>query len=229
MWMSTSTGIPTSTTTSIAASTRGKVRARANGSMMPATGAESHTRTRELPRSTIKEQAAKVRSPGSLTKERWPGCRRGFNATGRRPTGGADRGGQAGPSTTDRGGQQNAFAGADKGSNAKMESNRGQASRESMSAQSSQRGGGSSGEKRWWKKAVGFRWWWRWRPQWRWRWWKKIRRREYEYTHTEKRQVAIDDYLLCRFCGSDHGVVNPVTKLRSTGQSRRPLRLPRRL
>ena len=59
--------------------------------------------------------------------------------------GGADRGGQAGPSTTDRGGQQNAFAGADKGSNAKMESNRGQASRESMSAQSSQRGGGGSG------------------------------------------------------------------------------------
>ena len=59
--------------------------------------------------------------------------------------GGADRGGQAGPSTMDRGGQQNAFAGADRGGNAKMESSRGQSSRESMSAQSSQRGGGGSG------------------------------------------------------------------------------------
>jgi uncharacterized membrane protein YgcG len=52
----------------------------------------------------------------------------------------ADRGGS--PSTMDRGGQQNAFAGVDKGSSAKMESNRGQSSRQSMSAQSSQRGGG---------------------------------------------------------------------------------------
>ena len=38
--------------------------------MMPATGAESPTRTRELPRSTIKEQAAKLRSPGSPTGEK---------------------------------------------------------------------------------------------------------------------------------------------------------------
>ena len=52
---------------------------------------------------------------------------------------------QASPSTMESGGQQNAFGGADKGSNAKMESNRGQSSRESMSAQSSQRGGGGSG------------------------------------------------------------------------------------
>ena len=54
--------------------------------------------------------------------------------------GGADRGGQAGPSTADRGGQQSAFGGADRGSAAKTDSSRGQASRESMSAQSSQRG-----------------------------------------------------------------------------------------
>jgi hypothetical protein len=59
--------------------------------------------------------------------------------------GGADRGGQASASTMDRGGQQNAFAGADRGNNAKMESSRGQSSRESMSAQSSQRGGGGGG------------------------------------------------------------------------------------
>jgi hypothetical protein len=57
----------------------------------------------------------------------------------------ADRGGKSSPSTMDRGGQQNAFAGVDKGSSAKMESNRGQSSRESMSAQSSQRGGGGGG------------------------------------------------------------------------------------
>ena len=59
--------------------------------------------------------------------------------------GSADRGGKSGPSTMDRGGQQNAFSGVDKGSTAKMESNRGQTSRESMSAQSSQRGGGGGG------------------------------------------------------------------------------------
>jgi hypothetical protein len=38
--------------------------------MMPATGEELLTRTRELPRSTIKEQAAKLRSPGSPTEEK---------------------------------------------------------------------------------------------------------------------------------------------------------------
>ena len=58
--------------------------------------------------------------------------------------GAADRGGQAGPSTMDRGGQQSAFGGADRGSAAKTDSSRGQASRESMSAQSSQRGGSGS-------------------------------------------------------------------------------------
>lgn len=56
-----------------------------------------------------------------------------------------DRGGQASPSTMDRGGQQNAFGGMDKGSNTKMQSDRGQASRQSMSsAQSTQRGGGGA-------------------------------------------------------------------------------------
>ncbi len=37
---------------------------------MPATGEELPTRTRELPRSTIKEQAAKLRSPGRLIEEK---------------------------------------------------------------------------------------------------------------------------------------------------------------
>jgi hypothetical protein len=60
--------------------------------------------------------------------------------------GAADRGGQASASTMDRGGQQSAFGGMDKGSNTKTQSDRGQASRESMSsAQSSQRGGGGGG------------------------------------------------------------------------------------
>ena len=146
MWMSTSTGIPISTTTLIAASTRGKARARVNGSMMPATGEELLTRTRELPRSTIKEQAAKLRSPGSAYRGK-DGQGAGGASTqqaGARQ-GAADRGGQAGPSTMDRGGQQNAFGGADRGSAAKTDSSRGQSSRESMSAQSSQRGGGGSG------------------------------------------------------------------------------------
>jgi hypothetical protein len=56
-----------------------------------------------------------------------------------------DRGGQASPSTMDRGGQQSAFGGSDRGSAAKMDSDRGQASRGSMSAQSSQRGGSAGG------------------------------------------------------------------------------------
>ena len=152
MSMSTSTRIPISTTTLIAASTRinirGKARpARANGSMTPATGEELPTRIRELPRSTIREQAAKLRSPGRPTEEKTgQGAGRRFNATGPAPDRErADRGGQAGSSTMDRGGQQSAFGGADKGSTAKTESNRGQSSRESMSAQSSQRGGGGSG------------------------------------------------------------------------------------
>jgi len=65
-----------------------------------------------------------------------------------------DRGGQAGAggagrpsaSTMESGGKQSAFGGMDKGSNAKMESNRGQSSRQSMSsAQSMERGGGGGG------------------------------------------------------------------------------------
>jgi len=65
-----------------------------------------------------------------------------------------DRGGQAGPaggggkqspSTKESGGKQSAFGGVEKGSSAKMESDRGQSSRQSASsAQSSQRGGGGS-------------------------------------------------------------------------------------
>jgi hypothetical protein len=71
--------------------------------------------------------------------------------------GATDRGGQAGtagtaggggkpsPSTMESGGKQSAFGGMDKGSNAKMESSRGQASSGSMSsAQSTQRGGGGA-------------------------------------------------------------------------------------
>jgi hypothetical protein len=74
-------------------------------------------------------------------------------ASGGARAGTMDRGGQAGagsggrqsPSTMDRGGQQNAFGGMDKGSNTKMQSDRGQASRQSMSsAQSTQRGGGGA-------------------------------------------------------------------------------------
>jgi len=74
-------------------------------------------------------------------------------ASGGARSGTMDRGGQAGagnggrqsPSTMDRGGQQNAFGGMDKGSNTKMQSDRGQASRQSMSsAHSTQRGGGGA-------------------------------------------------------------------------------------
>jgi hypothetical protein len=83
--MSTSTGIPTSTTTLIAASTRGKARARVNGSMMPAIVVESHTRTRELPRSTIKEQAAKVRSPGRLIEEKMARVQEGLQRNRQAP------------------------------------------------------------------------------------------------------------------------------------------------
>jgi hypothetical protein len=76
---------------------------------------------------------------------------------GARP-GTMDRGGQAGgtaasgraggptPSTMQSGGKQSAFGGMDKGSNTKMQSDRGQMSRQSpSSAQSMQRGGGSGG------------------------------------------------------------------------------------
>jgi uncharacterized membrane protein YgcG len=84
----------------------------------------------------------------------------GRQDSGRGDTGGrqdSGRGGQAGPggsaggggrpssSTMESGGKQSAFGGADRGSNAKMESDRGQASRQSASsAQSAQRGGGGS-------------------------------------------------------------------------------------
>jgi hypothetical protein len=63
----------------------------------------------------------------------------------------ADRGGQAGagrpsPSTMDSGGRQSAFGGVDKGSATTAQSDRGQASRQSMSsAQTTPRGGGGGG------------------------------------------------------------------------------------
>jgi hypothetical protein len=60
------------------------------------------------------------------------------------PAGTADRGGKQSPSTMESGGKQSAFGGMEKGSSAKMESDRGQSSRQSASAQSSQRGGGGS-------------------------------------------------------------------------------------
>jgi hypothetical protein len=67
MSISTTIRIPTSTTTLTVINTssklRGKVRP-ANGSMTPATGVESPIKIRELPRSTTREQAAKLRSPG---------------------------------------------------------------------------------------------------------------------------------------------------------------------
>ena len=53
-------------------------------------------------------------------------------------------GGKSSPSTKESGGKQSAFGGTEKGSSAKMESDRGQSSRQSASAQSSQRGGGGS-------------------------------------------------------------------------------------
>jgi hypothetical protein len=60
-------------------------------------------------------------------------------------TAGSGSGGKAGPSTMESGGKRSAFGGPDKGSNAKIESNRGQASRQSASsAQSMQRAGGGS-------------------------------------------------------------------------------------
>jgi hypothetical protein len=75
MSISTTIRIPTSTTTLIVKNTssklRGKVRpARGNGSMTQATGAESPTKIRELPRSTTREQAAKLRSPVKPIEER---------------------------------------------------------------------------------------------------------------------------------------------------------------
>ncbi|MBP1748512.1 MAG: hypothetical protein H6Q52_1051 [Deltaproteobacteria bacterium] len=64
-------------------------------------------------------------------------------AADRGQAGGQGRGGASGPSTMQSGGRQGAFGGMEKGSNARMESNRGQSSRQSMaSAQPAQRGGG---------------------------------------------------------------------------------------
>jgi hypothetical protein len=77
-------------------------------------------------------------------------------SAGTRDSGSSGRGGQEGPgessggggksspSTKESGGKQSAFGGTEKGSSAKMESDRGQSSRQSASAQSSQRGGGGS-------------------------------------------------------------------------------------
>jgi len=67
MSTSTTTRIPISTTTLTVINTSSKPRGKArpaNGSMTPATGVESPTRIRELPRSTIRGQAVKLRSPG---------------------------------------------------------------------------------------------------------------------------------------------------------------------
>jgi hypothetical protein len=65
----------------------------------------------------------------------------GRGDTGRQDAGRGDR---SSPSTKESGGKQSAFGGTEKGSSAKMESDRGQSSRQSASAQSSQRGGGGS-------------------------------------------------------------------------------------
>ncbi len=75
---------------------------------------------------------------------------RGRGDTGRQDSArgeqaGPGSGGKSSPSRKESGGKQSAFGGTEKGSSAKMESDRGQSSRQSASAQSSQRGGGSSG------------------------------------------------------------------------------------
>ncbi|MGD0231834.1 MAG: DUF3300 domain-containing protein [Syntrophorhabdales bacterium] len=60
-------------------------------------------------------------------------------------TGTAGRGGKPSASTMETGGRQSAFGGMEKGSNARAESNRGQASRQGMSAaQPAQKGGGGA-------------------------------------------------------------------------------------
>ena len=74
---------------------------------------------------------------------------RGRGDTGRQDSArgeqaGPGGGGKSSPSTKESGGKQSAFGGTEKGSSAKMESDRGQSSRQSASAQSSQRGGGGS-------------------------------------------------------------------------------------
>ena len=59
----------------------------------------------------------------------------------------ADRGSKPSPSTMESGGKQSAFEGVEKGSDAKMDSNRGQASRENMSSAQSMQSGASSGSR----------------------------------------------------------------------------------
>ena len=68
----------------------------------------------------------------------------GRQDSGRGEQAGPGGGGKSSPSTKESGGKQSAFGGTEKGSSAKMESDRGQSSRQSASAQSSQRGGGGS-------------------------------------------------------------------------------------
>ncbi len=85
---------------------------------------------------------------GVSTQPAGAGARGG--ATDRGPqagaTGASGRGGSPSPSTMQSGGKQSAFGGMDKGSTAKTQSDRGQASRQNMSSpQTSQRGGGSGG------------------------------------------------------------------------------------
>jgi len=67
---------------------------------------------------------------------------------GGRGQAGADRSGRQGPSTMDNRGQQTAFGGMDKGSNTRMDSDRGSASRQSMAStrgSDTSRGGGGGG------------------------------------------------------------------------------------
>ena len=88
---------------------------------------------------------------GVSTQPAGSGSRQGTTDRGGQagPAGTADRGGKPSPSTKESGGKQSAFGGVEKGSSAKMESDRGQASRQSASsAQSTQRGGsGTSGSR----------------------------------------------------------------------------------
>jgi hypothetical protein len=101
------------------------------------TGGEA-SKSREAYRGKTGEGAGGQAGAGARAGTTDRGGQAGAGAT-------ADRGGKSSPSTMDRGGQQNAFGGSDRGSAAKMDSDRGQASRGSMSAQSSQRGGGAGG------------------------------------------------------------------------------------
>jgi hypothetical protein len=93
--------------------------------------------------------AGRTDKGGVSTQPAGSGSRQGTTDRGGQAgtVGSAGGGGKASPSTKESGGKQSAFGGVEKGSSAKMESDRGQASRQSASsAQSTQRGGsGTSG------------------------------------------------------------------------------------